>query len=456
MNYATASERHSRRQRLARTLPETPVLLAAGGLRGRNYAANPYPYRASSHFLYLAGEGIPGAYLLVNGEQHLAFLPKASDDDALWHGPSPSHDDWAERLGCPVRPLAELPLAIPPNTATLVPSDPAATLELEVLLGRSLEAAHHTENDARLRDAMIELRLRHDEAAQRGLRAAADSTVTAHKAGMRATRPGRHEWEIKAAMEHAIGAHGLTTSYPPIVTVHGEILHNHHYANRLALGDILLADVGAESHDGWAGDVTRSWPVSGTFDGPQREIYTAVLRAQKAAIACCRPGVRYRDVHLSACHSLAEDLVALGILQGDPASLVADGVHALFFPHGVGHLLGLDVHDMEDLGDHAGYGAERQRDAQFGLSYLRLDRDLEAGMAVTIEPGFYQVPALLQDPKRRAAVGDRVSWDQLSKFASVRGIRIEDDILITAKDPQILTADAPRDLDELQAAVGDS
>jgi len=303
---------------------------------------------------------------------------------------------------------------------------------------------------------MVELRLRHDDAAKRGLRAAAKATSAAHIAGMRATRVGRREWEIKAAMEHAIQTLGLSTSYPPIVTVHGEVLHNHAYGGELQSGDILLADVGAESVDGWAGDVTRSWPVDGEFNGPQRDIYEMVLRSQQTAIQACRVGVSYESVHLQACHSLTEDLVTLGILRGDPQTLVADGVHALFFPHGVGHLLGLDVHDMEDLGDRAGYTEGRTRSAQFGLCHLRLNRELEADMAVTIEPGFYQVPGLLHDLKWRERVGDRVDWERLAAFASVRGIRIEDDILVTASEPENLTRTVPRDPGDIRALVGDS
>ncbi|NOY94035.1 MAG: M24 family metallopeptidase, partial [Deltaproteobacteria bacterium] len=204
---------------------------------------------------------------------------------------------------------------------------------------------------------------------------------------------------------------------------------------------------------GWAGDVTRCWPVSGAFEGGQRDAYQVVLDAQAAALEVTRPGARYRDVHLAAARATTRGLVELGVLEGDVDELVEDGVHALLFPHGVGHLLGLDVHDMEDLGDRAGYAPGRERSTQFGLSYLRLDRDLEPGMAVTIEPGLYVVPAILENETLRDVEAGRLRRDKL-KALNVRGIRIEDDILITETGHELLTAGAPKGVAEVEALVG--
>jgi Xaa-Pro aminopeptidase len=261
---------------------------------------------------------------------------------------------------------------------------------------------------------------------------------------MKATRPGGLEAGVRAAMESELAARGMTVAYNSIVTVHGEVLHNNHYHHRLEANDLLLADVGAETPGGWAGDVTRTWPVSGRFSSTQREMYEVVLRAQQATIAAVKPGVRYRDLHLLAARHLTEGLVDLGILAGDPQELVADGVTALLFPHGVGHLLGLDVHDMEDLGDRAGYAPGRQRATEFGLRYLRLDRDLVAGMAVTIEPGLYVVPAILEDAELGRRAQGRLRRDRLAAFSDVRGIRIEDDVLVTATGAEVLTAAIPK------------
>jgi Xaa-Pro aminopeptidase len=235
--------------------------------------------------------------------------------------------------------------------------------------------------------------------------------------------------------------------------VHGEVLHNNHYSHSLQSGDLLLADVGAETETGWASDITRTAPVSGKFSPTQRDLYEVVLTAHDACIEKIYPGVEYRDIHLLAATTIAAGLVDLGILHGQPEDLVAMDAHALFFPHGVGHLLGLDVHDMEDLGDLAGYELGRTRSDRFGLSYLRLDRPLQTGMLVTIEPGFYQVPAILQDPERRSKYRDVVNWDRLAQFADVRGIRIEDDVLVTEAGAEVLTGALPADVGAIEAIL---
>ncbi len=227
------------------------------------------------------------------------------------------------------------------------------------------------------------------------------------------------------------------------------------YHRKLAAGDLLLVDAGAELH-GWASDVTRTWPVSGAFSPTQRALYDVVLAAQQAAIDAVRPGVRYRDLHLLASTVLARGLVDEGILRGDPESLVERGAHALFFPHGLGHLMGLDVHDMEDLWDRAGYGPGRTRAEAFGLCYLRLDRDLAPGMVVTIEPGLYLVPAILAtrdlvEPFERDGTLCR---EALERFSDVRGIRIEDDVLCTDGGAEVLTAAIPKAPQDLAAAFG--
>lgn len=444
----------ARRQRLTRALAGVPALFASGTPIGRNYPANPYPFRASSHFLYFAGLAIEDAWLLCEGEATTLFVTPPAPDDALWHGPSPSLEAIAEAIGCDVEPIDALERALEGRDAATVAVQDRATRDAqERRLGRRLDRL--TERDERLLDAIVALRLVHDEAAIAELRAAAAATDAGHRAAMAATRPGIPEHAVRAAFDGAFFARGAAGhAYSPIVTVHGEVLHSHAHDNVLAGGDLLLADVGAESAGGFAGDVTRTWPVGGRYSSTQREIVELVLASQEAAIAASKPGARWRDVHLVAARVITEGLVALGVLRGDVDELVADGVHALFFPHGVGHLLGLDVHDMEDLGDRAGYAPGRTRSEQFGLCYLRLDRDLVAGMAVTVEPGFYRVPAILSDPRLRAIAGGRLREDRLARFADVRGVRIEDDVLITEHGNEVLTRSIPKQLAEVEAAVG--
>jgi Xaa-Pro aminopeptidase len=443
----------TRRRRLAERLGDQPALLYAGAPAPRNYPAATYPFRASSHFLYLVGLPVPEAVLLVDGDGATLFAPPPDPAGELWHGPVPGAAAIGEAIGCPVRSLDALADAIAGREVATVPAvDVPTRLEQERHLGRPMKEP--TARDLRLIDALIALRLVHDDAALAELRAAAEATEASHRAGMRVTRPGIVEAEVRAAMEHEFLRRGMTTAYGPIVTVHGEVLHNEAYHHRLEDGDLLLADVGAESTGGWASDVTRTWPVNGKLSSTQRALYDVVLAAQEAAIAKVRPGTRYREVHLTAARALTDGLVALGILRGDVDELVADGVHALFFSHGVGHLLGLDVHDMEDLGDRAGYAPGRTRSTQFGLSNLRLDRDLAPRMAVTVEPGFYQVPAILGDESLTAVAKDRLDRDELARFSDVRGIRIEDDVLVTEGEPEVLTRAIPKAPAEVEAAVG--
>jgi Xaa-Pro aminopeptidase len=293
----------------------------------------------------------------------------------------------------------------------------------------------------------------HDAGALSELRQAAAVTVEAHTAGMRATLSAKLEAEVRGAMEHVIMAHNMTDAYGSIVTVHGEVLHNDQYHHPLQPGDLLLADVGAETSMGWASDVTRTWPVTGKFSSTQRDLYEIVLAAHDACIDKIRPGIEYLDIHLLAASVITQGLVDLGILRGQVSDLVEMDAHALFFPHGVGHLLGLDVHDMEDLGDLAGYEEGRKRSSRFGLCYLRLNRPLTPGMLVTIEPGFYQVPAILQDPEMRSKYQNVVNWERLAQFSDVRGIRIEDDVLVTAEGSEVLTAALPTHADAIEELV---
>ena len=227
-----------------------------------------------------------------------------------------------------------------------------------------------------------------------------------------------------------------------------------HYENRLQAGQLLLLDGGAERPSGYGVDITRTWPVDGVYSGRQRAAYEAVLRAELEAIELCRVGTRYRDVHLHAARVLAEWLIEEGLLRGSLDGVMEQHAAAVFFPHGVGHLLGMDVHDLEQFGDTAAYAQGRERSPHFGTAYLRLDLDLEAGHLVTIEPGFYVVPAILQDTALRERLGDTVNWEAAADWLPFGGIRIEDDILVTEGAPEVLTHATPKTVAEVEALVG--
>ncbi len=452
-NTSLASTLLSRRQRLA-DLIDFPVILWSGRSSPRNYPANTFPFRASSHFLYFGGIPLENAAIrLADGKLEL-FMDDAPPGSALWHGEMPKREEIAQMIGADAAfPMVDLNSRAG-RAATIAVQDYPTQLEQAKLLHREITRANAPHGvDLELARAIISLRLTHDPGAMAELRQAAAVTVKAHSVGMAATIGAKIEAEVRAAMEGVIIAHNMKCAYPSIVTVHGQVLHNEQYYHPLKLGDLLLADVGAETSNGWASDVTRTWPVSGQFSPTQRDIYNVVLAAHDACIARIRPDVEYRDIHLLAATVIAQGLVDLGILRGKPEDLVEMDAHALFFPHGVGHLLGLDVHDLEDLGDLAGYETGRVRSDRFGLNYLRLNRPLRTGMLVTIEPGFYQVPAILNDAERRSKYQGVVDWERLAQFADVRGIRIEDDVLVTEEGSEVLTAALPTAADDIEHKV---
>jgi Xaa-Pro aminopeptidase len=444
---------HQRRQRLA-NLINFPAILWSGQTSPRNFPANVFPLRASSHFLYFTGLPLSNAAIRLDAGKLQLFIDDAKPSSALWHGEMPTREEIAGQIGADAAyPMAELESWLE-GVATIPSQDAGTWTQQTQLLNRWLLPQQALAGiDLELANAIVNLRLIHDDAAIAELRKAAAVTVEAHKAGMRATKSAKIEAEVRAAMEAVIIAHNMTTSYSSIVTVNGEVLHNDKYHHPIQPGDLLLADVGAETEMGWAGDVTRTWAVSGKFSSTQRDIYEIVLAAHDVCVAKIRPGVEYRDIHLLACTTIAEGLANLGILRGKAEDLVEMDAHALFFPHGIGHLLGLDVHDMEDLGDLAGYEQGRLRSDRFGLGYLRLNRPLQPGMLVTIEPGFYQVPAILNNPNFRSKYEKIVNWERLSEFSDVRGIRIENDVLVTSDASEVLTAALPYAVNDVENLV---
>ena len=446
-----ATALRQRRENLAGSI-DVPVILWSGKRRERNFAANTFPFRASSHFLYFAGLPLEDAAIRLEGGKLELYMDDPNPKGILWHGEMPSRDQIARAIGADAAfPKQELQERSPlESTATIPLLDRTVVLEQNQILNRE----RPTELDRDLAKAIAAIRLCHDDVALAELLQAAACTVQAHYAGMLSTRNANTEAMVRGAMEGVIIANNMQCAYNSIVTVRGEVLHNDIHHHPLKPGDLLLADVGAETQSGWAADVTRTWPVSEKFSPTQREIYELVLAAQKNCIAKVRAGVEYRDIHLLACRTIAEGLVTLGILRGNPEDLVEMDAHALFFPHGVGHLLGLDVHDMEDLGDVAGYEKSRVRSDRFGLCFLRLDRPLRPRMLVTIEPGFYQVPAILNDRKNREKYKEVVNWDMLAKFADVRGIRIEDDVLVTEAGSEVLTAALPKEPNDIEQLLG--
>ena len=447
----------ARRETLTQRV-QRAVLLMGNGELPRNLPMSPLPFRQDSNLLYFTGCGVPNAAALLTDGRCELFLPLPAEDDALWHGVLPGAAALADHFGVDaVRPAHELKAACAKHSelATLAVADPNRNALAAQLANTTLQfgLAH---GDPDLVESCIDLRrIKSDEEIQ-AHRQAAVITTKAHCASMGATRVGGHEREIAALFDAVLAANGCVPGYGSIVTVRGEILHNPDYINPLRDGDLLLLDGGAELDSGYGCDVTRTWPVNGRFNAQQKSAYEAVLESQKSAIAMCVPNTRYRDIHIEAARVLSRWLVDEGFFSCSADEVLETGAHALFFPHGVGHFLGLDVHDLEQFGDLPAYPANRQRDTQFGLSYLRLDMDLEPGHLVTIEPGFYVVDAILDDPKMRELHRSRLVVDAIEKWRGFGGIRIEDDILVTPTTPENLTGHIPREVQAVEEATGAS
>lgn len=448
---------HRDRRTALRQAVQGPILLMGCGVQYRNLPLNSYPFRQDSTFLYFTGCVEPGAALLMDHTGDTLFLPAPAEDDALWHGHVRPIEEIGARLGfsqvAPAPALEDRCRSLAAGAHTLAVPDARQTRRAAQMLGQPLSFGDQSGSQV-LVDAVIGLRRQLSEAELVQMRAAAKVTDRAHRAVMAACRPGVHERELVALFEGILRVEGAGPAYPPILTVDGEILHNFHYINTLEAGRLLLLDGGAEVASGYAGDVTRTWPVSGRFSARQRSAYDAVLASQLAAIDMVRAGVRYRDIHDTAARVLAQWLADEGLLRCSADQAVETGAHAVFFPHGVGHLIGLDVHDLENFGDRAAYPPGRSRSEQFGTAYLRMDLDLAPGMVVTIEPGFYVVPAILGDPTLRERFRSQVDFDRAEDWAGFGGIRIEDDVAVTTGAPEVLSQATPKTPEQLEALVG--
>jgi len=456
-----------RRQKLLAAL-KTPALLFSGGQISRNYPANPFPYRADSNFLYFFERPEPGsaAFFDPADQSVTLFLPERSVESALWEGAVPSFEEEKARHGVTqILPVEKLEdeirrLSKGRQIDGLAVADFRTTSRARAITGEDLDFDDPSKlARPALVDAIAQLRLFKDEDELKIMRHTAEVTKEGHLLAMRYTRPGVTEQLLTGHLEGAFARHGCVPAYGTILSVRGEVLHNHAHHNVLQKGDIVLTDAGAEDEaTGYCSDVTRCWPVGG-FTSEGKEIYELVLKSEIAAIDAVKPKARYRDVHLTACRVLAQGLKDLGLLKGSVDTLVETGAHACFFPHGVGHQLGLDVHDFESFGDRIHYPGGRTRSEQFGLCYLRMDMDLAEGMTFTIEPGLYFVPEIINSPKFREQHKDTVLWDRAEKYLSMNGgrgfggIRIEDDVLCTKTGPEVLTKGIPKAADEVEKLV---
>lgn len=455
-----------RRSRLANLMPGSLMLFIGNEDSAFNYRDNQYRFRQDSTFLYLFGLDTPGLAATIDtatGETTI-YADDISMDDIVWTGPMKSVAERAAEVGVshtsPSTRLADVigrAMKSGRKVHYVPPYRSETTLRLSYVTGMS-PAQVVTSRSAELIRAMVKLRSVKEQCEIDDMDRQMAFGYAMHTAAMRMAHEGLTENDIMAQIELEALRGGGPVSFPTICTTHGETLHNHGYIHTLEAGRLLLVDAGCESPNHYATDNTRTTPVGGRFTARQREVYQVVLDANNAVAAAAKPGVPYKQMHLLACRTIADGLKSLGLMKGDTDAAVAAGAHALFMPHGIGHMLGLDVHDMESYGeDFVGYDDEVSRDSQFGLSALRLGRRLQEGFCVTDEPGVYFIPELIDRWKAANICADFINYNRVETYKDFGGIRIEDDLVIT-KDGCRVMGDRrlPATPDEVEAEAGNS
>ena len=429
------------------------------------YKDNCYKWRQDSSWLYLFGIDEPRLAATIDletGEETL-YGDDFGIDDIIWMGPMPSVRELADSAGIArTAPYDALGAALKGRQVHFLPASRYATrLTLGALLGlgpsevTSAGKAGCAKASAPLVRALVALRLVKEPAEIERLDAACDLGYEMHTAARRGIRPGVIEQQIVGDMESVALAKGWGVSFPTILTQHGEIFHCHSHAMPVVPGKLMVIDAGVEANDHYASDFTRTYPTSGRFTQKQRDIYQTVYECNELAFGMIRPGVAYRDVHLAVAAHMLDNLKQLGLVSGDVDGMVADGIAGLFMPHGLGHNMGLDVHDMEDLGENlVGYDDDQTRSPQLGLGSLRMARRLQPGHVITDEPGIYFIPALIEQWKREGTDRGRIDYTRLAGYYDFGGIRLEDDVLVTADGARRLGAQRlPIAPDDVEAAM---
>ncbi len=458
----------ARRAGLAKKMEGRGLIVLPGHTESPvNYRGNTYHFRQDSTFLYYFGLSVPGLAATIDTDTGEATLygDDFTVDDIIWMGPQPGVADLAASVGVGrTAPLASFTAEVraAASKGRQVHFLPPYRGETRLLLGESLPAGASASVD--LIRAVVSMRDKKSDEEIAQIEEACATGYQMHTLAMSMCHAGVSERDIAGAIEGVSLRRGWGVSFPPIVSQHGETLHNHNHDGILETGRLLLVDAGAEATSGYASDFTRTIPVGGTFTPRQRDIYDIVLAANNLAFDIATPGVRYVDVHLASCRVLVEGLRSLGLVRGPVDDAVAAGAHSLFMPHGLGHQMGLDVHDMEDLGEQwVGYDAETPRSTHPSCSACRMGRRLEAGMVVSVEPGIYFVPALIAKWRSGGGPADAtafIDFARVESYLDFGGIRLEDDMLITPDGNRMLgTAPdgTPRRIpitpDEVAAAV---
>ncbi|RIJ47719.1 aminopeptidase P family protein [Maribellus luteus] len=454
---------YSNRRKALKTKGLTGIALILGNMEApMNYRDNTYHFRQDSNFLYFFGLDFPGLAGIVDfdsGEDFI-FGNDVDIEDIIWMGPQVTLQENAAKAGitntAPFAKVFDLVKAAKDagrKVHFLPPYRAENKLLLENLLGTSAQSIN-THASLDLIKAVISLREVKEAQEVEEIKKACATGYQMHVAAMKMALPGNWEQKIAGTIEGIALAGGGMTSFPIILSMNGETLHNHDHSQILQEGRLMLCDAGAESLLHYASDFTRTTPVGGKFTQKQREIYEIVLAANNTATALSKPGVTYLSVHLAACEVLAAGLKDLGLMKGDVKEAVKNGAHAMFLPHGLGHMMGLDVHDMEDLGQiYVGYDDEVRPVDQFGTAYLRMGKRLKPGYVITNEPGCYFIPALIDKWQAEGINKDFINFDKVNEYRDFGGIRLEDDILITETGAEIIGERVPITPEEIEAVV---
>ncbi|MBN2174777.1 MAG: aminopeptidase P family protein [Bacteroidales bacterium] len=453
-----------RRNRLKKDVGSGLILILGNPEASYNYPANTYHFRQDSSFLYFFGLDSPdlAGVMDVDNDKDYIFGDNVDLDDIIWMGPQPLMSERAAKAGIHfTEPLKSLPKLINEAKARgrkihfLPPYRGESFISLENLLGIPISEIRNQASEALIK-GVIKLRSVKDRHEIAEIEKAVDIAWEMHTTSMRMSYPGRIEREIAGAIEGISLAKGGPVSFPIILSIHGETLHNHHHGNVLKEGRMMVTDAGAETTMHYASDITRTVPVGGKFNQKQKDIYEIVLEANMKTIEATQPGISNQKLHLMAATIITDGLKNLGLMKGNTADAVNEGAHAMFFPHGLGHMMGLDVHDLEGLGEnYVGYDDEIKRSTQFGTAFLRLGKKHQPGFVFTIEPGIYFIPALIDKWKGEKKFTNFINYDKVEAYRDFGGIRIEDDILVTDTGYKVLGRPIPKTVAEVEETMAD-
>ncbi len=454
-----------RREKLKSKVAQGLLFFPGNPESSMNYKDNWYPFRQDSTFLYYTGiNNIPNIYFLIDIENdvEIIFGDDPTPEQMVWTGAVQPLAELAEKSGIEqVKPLKELQefLKVRKNKGQKIHYLPPYRGELIIQVSKFLdipvEKVDENKSEILIR-AVVEQRSKKSVEELTELEKAVNTTAEMHIHAIKNAVPGRSEKEIAGELQAIAIGGGGNISFPIILTKNGQYLHNHATQDIIEEGDIILCDCGAETSMNYAGDMTRTFPAGKTFSPLQKEVYNIVLNAHNTAISALKPGVSFKDIHILACTKLAEGLKNMGLMKGDVGEAVATGAHTLFFQCGLGHLMGMDVHDMENLGEqNVGYDENIKKSLQFGLKSLRLGKPLEAGFVLTVEPGIYFNPFLIDSWADQKKHADFVNYNEVKKFKGFGGIRVEEDLVITDSGSRLLgnpLAKTVEDIEKLKNA----